>query len=42
VDEVPGKQKRRIAAQVIQSVEVAKSTNGRWDPIESRVNVSWR
>jgi DNA invertase Pin-like site-specific DNA recombinase len=40
--EVPIGQKRRIAAQVLESVEVAKSTNGRWQPIAERVEVVWR
>jgi hypothetical protein len=39
---VPVKQKRRIAAQLLESVEVAKSTNGRWQPIAERVTVTWR
>ena len=41
-DDVPVKEKRRIAAQVLESVEVAKSTNGRWQPIAERVEVTWR
>jgi DNA invertase Pin-like site-specific DNA recombinase len=41
-DDVPVKQKRRIAAQVLTSVKVAKSTNGRWQPIPERVQVAWR
>jgi DNA invertase Pin-like site-specific DNA recombinase len=41
-DEVPVQQKRRIAAQVLDSVTVAKSTNGRWQPIAERVEVVWR
>jgi site-specific DNA recombinase len=41
-DDVPVKQKRRIAAQVLDSVKVAKSTNGRWQPITERVQVTWR
>jgi hypothetical protein len=39
---VPVKQKRRIAAQVLDSVEVTKSTNGRWQPIAERITVTWR
>ena len=40
--EVPVKEKRRLAAQVLESVNVAKSTNGRWQPIDERVTVAWR
>jgi len=41
-DDVPVTQKRRIAAQVLESVDVAKSTNGRWQPIAERVTITWR
>jgi DNA invertase Pin-like site-specific DNA recombinase len=41
-DDVPVKEKRRIAAQVLEYVGVAKSTNGRWQPIAERVQVAWR
>ena len=41
-DDIPVKQKRRIAAQVLESVEVTKSTNGRWQPVMERVTVTWR
>lgn len=39
-DEVPVTEKRRLAAQVLESVKVAKSTNGRWQPIDERVTVA--